>query len=85
MIDLEHARELARPDAVTWDGCDDAIVGVTVNTGRDGLYVYDYDLLIQAFIAQGMTPDEAMEWVDYNIVGAWVGDGTPIILTRNEI
>ena len=27
-----------------------------------------------------MTPDEAIEYTDYNIIGQWIGDQTPIIL-----
>jgi hypothetical protein len=27
-----------------------------------------------------MTEEEAVEYVDYNIVGSWVGERTPIIL-----
>jgi len=26
------------------------------------------------------TEEEAIEWVDYNVVGAYVGEGTPIFV-----
>jgi hypothetical protein len=42
--------------------------------------VYDYELLVLAFEKQGMTDDEAREWISVNIEGAWVGEGTPAVL-----
>jgi hypothetical protein len=33
----------------------------------------------------GMTSEEAMEYIDYNCVGAWVGENTPIIVMPLEI
>jgi hypothetical protein len=43
---------------------------------------YDYEKVIAALELQGMTNDEALEWYDFNIAGAYVGDLTPMVLTR---
>jgi hypothetical protein len=67
-------------EALTIDGCDRAIIGVT-----DGLVVYSRALLDAAFILQGMTEEEAMEWVDYNVVGAYVGPMTPVIIEDRNL
>lgn len=80
MIDMEQAKELVDPDAVIWTDCDEAIVGTGYRCGQKTLFVYDHEALVTVFIKQGMDQEEAIEWVDYNIVGAWVGEGTPIIL-----
>ena len=32
-----------------------------------------------------MTQDEAMECFEFNIVGSWVGNHTPIFLNRSSI
>lgn len=61
-------------EAILWDGCDDALIGITPN----GEAVCSIEKLWDVFIAQGMTEEEAVEWVDYNILGAYVGDFTPI-------
>jgi hypothetical protein len=50
------------------------------------VFVYDYDLLVKAFMAHAepegsCSMDEAQEFVDFNMAGAWVGVGTPIIVT----
>lgn len=68
------------PDLIKWDGCDKAIIGVGYRCGQHPMYVYDYPRLVEVFTDQGMTQDEAEEWVDFNIVGAWVGESTPIIM-----
>lgn len=50
------------------------------------VFVYDYDLLVKAFMAHAepegsCSVDEAQEFVDFNMAGAWLGVGTPIIVT----
>lgn len=77
---IESFLERVNDDAVRWDGCDKAIVGFGSRPGWGNVLVYDYDLLLNVFIGEGMTEEEAAEWVDYNIIDAWVGDGTPIML-----
>ncbi len=67
-----------------WTGCDDAIVGLGHRCGCDTVVVYDYDKLVDVFIQQGMNEEESIEWIDYNILGAWVGDDTPIILMEKH-
>lgn len=72
---LDWAVERADPDAVKWNGCDAAIIGVA-----DGRIVYSRDALVDVFIAQEMTEEEADEWVSFNIEGAYVGEFTPFIV-----
>jgi len=44
----------------------------------------DAERLRSVFEGQGMTAEEAEEWIAYHLEGAWVGDRTPIILYRGE-
>jgi hypothetical protein len=71
----EWVTELVEPEAILWNDCDDAIIGVS-----GGKVVYGRDALIAVFVAQGMTEEEADEWVGYNIEGAYVGELTPLIV-----
>lgn len=63
------------PDAIVWDGLDDAIIAVTTN----GNAVYDiakiHEILMKEF---KMTLDEAIDYAEYNILCAHVGEFTPI-------
>jgi len=71
-------------DKTVWTGCDAAIVGLGHRCGQESLVVYDYNKLIEVFIKQGMTAEESIEWIDFNILGAWIGEDTPIILMEED-
>jgi hypothetical protein len=71
---------LSANDLIFWDDCDAALIGVGSRCAEPDVTVYDYGLLVDCFVSQGMTEEEAVEWVSYNIEGAWVGPQTPIIL-----
>ena len=45
----------------------------------DNVVVYDYDKLIECFMKQGMTDEEAVEWIDYNVTGGYIGEKTPLV------
>ena len=62
------------------DGHDNAIIGVISRCGQDPFVVYEYRTVIKNFMKDGMTAEEAEEWVSYNWTGAWVGTATPAIL-----
>jgi len=49
--------------------------------------IYSYEKVVEAFLKEaleGTTRDEAMEYVDFNMAGAWAGNGTPIIVSSFE-
>jgi hypothetical protein len=56
------------------DGFDDAIIGVDDNNLK---IVYDIDEVINILIRDGMEVDDAIEYYEYNIAGAYVGENTP--------
>jgi hypothetical protein len=74
---------------------DAALIG-TYELERDGENVivgcYDYYLLVDCFAKEFSVDceededpvEQAMEWVNYNIVGAYVGKFTPMIVYKNE-
>ena len=61
--------------ALILDGLDDAIAGVS----DEGLLIYDYDKMVKVFEKQGMTEGEAVEWIDYNVMGVQ-GNGEGFIM-----
>lgn len=69
------------------DGLDEAIVGmadVWVPNGAGAMtiekLVYNGEKIVEVLMAQGMTEEEAYEFVDFNIAGAYMGDETPVIV-----
>jgi hypothetical protein len=57
------------------DGFDDAIIGITL----DGKLVYSIDTIIK-ILMKDMSEDDAFEYFDYNIEGAYLGERTPIYI-----
>lgn len=64
------------------DGMDGAIIGVDLVDNR---VVYSYSLLLEQLMLQDMTEEEAIEYADYNIITAYVGERTPIYVFESHI
>jgi len=66
------------------DGFDDAILGVGYRCGNE-VIVYDYDQCIAILVDRdGMCGEDAIDFFEFNVVGAWVGETTPIFLKRMD-
>ena len=80
-MSVEDATELA-PDALICDGFDDAIIGIAERINLGPVIAYDVEKMLDILIKRdGMTYEEAMEYFDFNIKGAWVGEMTPVFIT----
>jgi hypothetical protein len=71
-------------DALLADGFEDAFLGVCEQFGRPPVAAYDYDGCIKALERDGMSQEEAQEYFDFNVLGAWVGASTPVFVTLWE-
>jgi len=69
-------------EALFLDGYDACIVGVAERFGVGPVAAYDYDAIIEKLVAGGLTYDDAVEHFEFNIIGAWVGDNTPIFVRK---
>jgi len=66
------------------DGFDEALVGVGIQFSRE-VAVYDYVKCIDVLMKRhDMEATDAIEYMEYNVVGAYMGRGTPVFLTRTE-
>lgn len=62
------------------DGFDEALVGIAQRINTPTLAVYDFDKMVELLVARdGMDYVEAVEYIEFNCAGAWVGEQTPII------
>ena len=66
------------------DGYDDCILGrangiAISNLNDDGLLIYSTMKIIDKLKLE-MTEEEAIEFFEFNILGAYMGTGTPIFL-----
>ena len=63
------------------DGFEQAFIGVGRRSGQPDIAVYDELKCIEILVTRdGMTIDEAKEFFEFNVVGAWVGKQTPLFL-----
>jgi hypothetical protein len=77
--------EYENPDALLADGFEEAFVGVSRRCGQPSLVTYSYRLGVECLInREGMTYEEAVEWMEFNAVFAWVGPHTPVWLMEPE-
>jgi hypothetical protein len=63
------------------DGFDEAIIGVGRRCGQPTIVVYDADKC-REILQKRMKGDpiDADEYFEFNVVGAWVGESTPIFV-----
>lgn len=71
---------LEEEEALTADGFDNALIGYT--NGYNVRAVYDYSFCVHILIERdGMTYEDALEHMEYNVVGGYVGEKTPLFIT----
>ena len=75
--ELKESIVQANEEAMLADGHDDALAGYDTK----GRAIYFVDAIIGTLMQRdGMTQDEAIEFFDFNIAGAYVGEYTPIYM-----
>lgn len=79
--DIKDVLAEAHEDAQLADGFDDALIGLAERHGFGPVAAYDRNHCINMLTKQGMTTKEAEEHFEYNVIGSWVGDGTPVFVT----
>lgn len=62
----------------------DALIGYGEQFGQEIQAVYDKDKVINIYMEQGMSEEEAHEYFYFNTVGLGLSQGTPIFITLFE-
>jgi len=78
---LPVEKKSVEPELLRFDGFNAAIIGV-VQQFNKRMVCYDRDKILDILMADGTDHESAEEWLEYNMQGAWVGEGTPAILTK---
>lgn len=77
---LERLRGLM-PEALLADGFEDAIIGIVEGACRPTVVAYDYQKCVRILVKRdGMDEEEADEFLQFNTVGAYVGEMTPLFV-----
>jgi len=81
---MEMSMERDEEAMLRINGYDDCIMGMACiwrDQTRVEVLVYDGDAMVEELIKNsGLTFEEAHEYVEYNIEGAYVGERTPVIV-----
>tara|TARA_R110000765_G_scaffold208284_1_gene313431 strand:- start:9 stop:251 length:243 start_codon:yes stop_codon:yes gene_type:complete len=72
--------EYAADNALTADGFDNAVIGLSY----DGLFVYDVDDCVSILVEDGMSLLEAEEFMDFNVLNCYMGEGTPLFIYQKK-
>ncbi len=74
--------EAESDDAVVFESPDYATAFLGI--AHDGRAIYDYSFMVASLVAEGMSVDEAVEFIDYNTLRAmpYMGHKAPVILYR---
>ena len=70
------------PDLLKLDGFDDAIIGVVQRIGLQAI-CYDTHKVIE-ILMKDMSEEDAWDYYSYNMLGAYVGESTPVFLEMIE-
>lgn len=72
-----------------WDGYDEAIIGpanIWHKKGQTEVLVYNAESIRNILISRdGMTFEDAREFIEFNIEGAYIGVDTPILVWPNDM
>ncbi len=81
----EFADEMGVEGLITADGYDEAFLGVADRFGKEPVAVYDYDMCIQILMRDNdMDFEEALEFFEYNTIGAFIDDNQPVYLHLSQ-
>lgn len=68
------------PDSLKADGFNKAIIGYAAAGPLEGRLIYSIEEMIKILRFGGMTEEEAVEYLEFNTINAWVGEHTPIFM-----
>ena len=62
------------------DGFDDCIIGVVTGINVEEKVAYSTQKILDKLVSRGMSHTEALEFYEFNIAGAYVGEHTPVYI-----
>lgn len=79
----KHLVEAGYEDLIVFDNpsYDRAIIGVNEDFSR---VIYDFDLMVESLMEEGMDEEDAIEFIEYNTIRAqpYIGENAPIVMRR---
>lgn len=73
---------------IKYDYYDEAIIGPAMiwrDQQQVAVLVYDAEKIRNILMEQGMDPEEAREFIEFNIEGGYLGIDTPVLVWPNDV
>ncbi len=81
----QHLQNIGE-EALLMDGFDEALIGFSKRINEPLLAVYKWQRMVQILKNRDkMSYEDAVEYIEYNCIGAWIGPQTPIIVMPIEL
>lgn len=77
---LDYVAEM-NPEALYPTEFKKAILGIVERCGMEPIILLDRSKVINKLVEDGMDYEEAVEYFDFNIIGSYMGEGTPCFAT----
>ena len=71
------------PEASYPTNMKDAVIGMVERFGQTPQILLDRRKCLDILKEDGMSEEDAEEFFEFNVIGAWVGEGTPCFATLN--
>jgi hypothetical protein len=82
LYNIEKISEI-NPEALLADGFNNAILGMCLQFGQEPVVAYDYQKCLDILEGRdGMSRGEAEEYMDYNVIGAYMGMHSPVFINK---
>jgi len=80
-IDFEHTEDAeVFGEALFADGFEDALIGLGCQF-HHAVAIYDWNKCVDILMQRDkMSEEEACEFMDFNVTGAWAGNNTPVFM-----
>ena len=72
------------PEALLADGFESCLLGYTCNHHHPVVAVYDLGQCVRKLMDDGLSEDEAVEYLSYNTLGAYVGVNGPLFVRTKD-
>ena len=84
MFDFKKREDMSEQygDLLFADGFDDAILGIVERCSFDAVVCYDVEKILEILMKDDMSYEDAIEYYEFNILGAYVGEKTPMFLEK---
>jgi len=84
MSEVHEMLSEMNPEAILWDGFDDALVGVGYRCGMQPVAIYDRAKCIEVLMRDLASQEDAEDYLSFNVEGCYAGELTPIMVVFDD-